>query len=522
MELGSRQDPQLREVVWFAVCCRALTLLLQALFNLLIPDHAADAFSPPRLSDPGPWDLLVEQLLGGLSRWDAEHFLFIAERGYLYEHNCAFFPLYPLCLRAVAEAAPGPFRQLLRLRSRLLLSVVLLNSLFSILAAAALFKLGCSVLRCRGTAFLAALLFSIGPANVFMAAAYSESVFAVLSFSAMWQLEQGQGWLSGVLFSLASGARANGVLNAGFFLYSHGRLFVLQLQAGWGAPRMMFLPLWKRLLSLLSSALLLCAAVFLPFALFQYYAYVKFCGPSLERDVPEPLVQLALDKGYRLVATKGDHPPWCSQRFPVVYSYIQDVYWNVGFLRYFELRQIPNFLLASPVTLLGLWAAWTYVTANPRHCLTLGLERRKTEEDDKPRTGFCSPAVFVYVVHATVLLVFGFFCMHVQVLTRFLCSSSPILYWFCAHLLQEHEPLLRNEGTDDHTVTPPSTEPLTGNTPGPGNAPGPGGERSCGNPLLVLLRGRGSIAPLSRGLLGFFLTYCLLGLALHCNSLPWT
>ncbi|XP_071624134.1 GPI mannosyltransferase 2 isoform X2 [Heliangelus exortis] len=98
-----------------------------------------------------------------------------------------------------------------------------------------------------------------------------------------------------------------------------------------------------------------------------------------------------------------------------------------------------------------------------------------------------------------------------QVLTRFLCSSSPVLYWFCAHLLQEHEPLLRNKGTDEQTVTP-----LTGNDPGPG------GESSCGNPLLGLLRGRGSIAPLSRGLLGFFLTYCLLGLALHCNSLPWT
>lgn len=30
MELVSRRDPHLREVVWFAACCRALTLLLQA------------------------------------------------------------------------------------------------------------------------------------------------------------------------------------------------------------------------------------------------------------------------------------------------------------------------------------------------------------------------------------------------------------------------------------------------------------------------------------------------------------
>ncbi|KAM9213670.1 GPI mannosyltransferase 2 isoform 1-T1 [Leptosomus discolor] len=488
-----------------------------ALFNLLIPDHTADAFSPPRLSEPGLWDLLLERLLGGLSHWDAEHFLFIAERGYLYEHNCAFFPLYPLSLRAVAEGALWPLQPLLRLRSRLLLSAVLLNALFSVLAAAALYQLGCRVLRRRGVAFLAALLFSVSPATVFLAAAYSESMFAFLVFSAMWQLEKGQSWLSGLLFSLASGVRANGLINAGFFLYSCGKCLALQLQVGSGSGRKVP-TLWKQLLSVASSAVLMCAGIFLPFALFQYYAYVRFCGPAtgLERAVPKPLLQLALAKGYRLVTMDGVKPPWCSQRFPVVYSYIQDTYWNVGFLRYFELRQIPNFLLALPVTLLGSWAAWTYIVANPRHCLTLGLERRKGEEEDKPRAGFCCPAVFVYVVHATVLLAFGFFCVHVQVLTRFLGSSSPILYWFSAHLLQDHEPLLWREATDNQTAAPRSEKSLLGKSPG-----------SCGkgtseNPVVRLLLNFRLITPLGKCILGFFLSYWLLGLILHCNRLPWT
>ncbi|KFQ47806.1 GPI mannosyltransferase 2, partial [Nestor notabilis] len=483
----------------------------QALFNLLIPDHAADAFSPPRLSQPGLWDVLVEQLLGGLSRWDAEHFLFIAERGYLYEHNCAFFPLYPLSLRAVAEGALWPLHWLLCVRSRLLLSAVLLNSLFSVLAAAALYQLGCVVLQCRSVAFLAAILFSVSPANVFMAAAYSESMFAFLAFSAMWQLEKGQSWLSGLLFSLAAGVRANGLVNAGFFLYSCSKCFALQLQVGSGSMRT-FPQLWKQLLSVASSVVLMCAGVFLPFALFQYYAYMRFCGPgtSPEQTVPKPLVQLALDKGYSLAAPNGVKPPWCSQQVPVVYSYIQDTYWNVGFLRYFELRQIPNFLLALPVTLLGSWAACTYIIANPRHCLTLGLERRKSEEEGKPRAGFCCPAVFVYVVHATVLLAFGFFCMHVQVLTRFLCSSSPILYWFPAPRLHEYEPLLWSEGTDDQTSASRCEESLLGKS------------GSCENPVVRLLLNYRSITLLSTCILGFFLSYWLLGLVLHCNFLPWT
>ncbi|NXP58032.1 PIGV mannosyltransferase, partial [Chloropsis cyanopogon] len=423
------------------------SLVFQAVFNLLIPDHAADAFSPPRLGPWGPWDALVERLLGGLGRWDAEHFLFIAERGYLLEHNCAFLPLFPLALRLLAGLLPWP------------------------------------------------------------------SAFALLAFSAMWQLEKGRGCLSALLFSLAAGARANGLVNAGFVLYARAKRFALQLQVGSASPRELPL-LWKRALSLASSAALMCAGIFLPFALFQYYAYVRFCGAGTgpAQSVPEPLLQLARDKGYRVAGVGEPKPPWCSQRFPLVYSYIQDAYWNVGFLRYFELRQIPNFLLALPVTLLGSWAAWTYVSTNPRHCLTLGLERSKSEEKGKARDGFCGPAVFVYVVHSTALLAFGFSCMHVQVLTRFLGSSSPILYWFTAHLLQEHEPLLWSTGTGN----PPSGKPLLGKSPS-----------SCGkgtsdNPVVRLLLNWRSITPLSRGILGFFLGYWLLGLILHCNFLPWT
>ncbi|NWT55330.1 PIGV mannosyltransferase, partial [Erythrocercus mccallii] len=488
----------------------ALCVVLQAVFNLLIPDHAADAFSPPRPEPRGRWDALLERLLGGLGRWDAEHFLFIAERGYLLEHNCAFLPLFPLSLRAVGALLPWPLE--LQPRSRLLLSAALLNALLSALAAAALLGLGRAVLRQRRQAFLAALLFSVSPAGVFMAAAYSESVFALLAFSAMWQLEQGHSWLSGLLFSLASGARANGLVNAGFFLYSRGKRFALQLQVGSTSRRKLLL--WKRVLSLASSALLMCAGIFLPFALFQYYAYVRFCGAGsgLGQAIPEPLLQLARDKGYRVAGVGGDKPPWCSQRFPVVYSYIQDTYWNVGFLRYFELRQIPNFLLALPVTLLGSWAAWTYVRTNPRHCLTLGLERTKSEERGKARDGFCGPAVFVYVVHATALLVFGFFCMHVQVLTRFLGCSSPILYWFPAHLLQEHEPLLWSTGTDN----PTSGKSFMG------KSPSSCGEGSSDNPIVRLLLNWRLMTPLSKSILGFFLGYWLLGLILHCNFLPWT
>ncbi|XP_059111116.1 GPI mannosyltransferase 2 isoform X2 [Peromyscus eremicus] len=451
-------DPSQKEVLTFAISCRVLTLTLQALFNAIIPDHHADAFSPPRLAPSGSVDQLVEGLLGGLSRWDAEHFLFIAEHGYLYEHNFAFLPGFPVALMTGAELLK-PLQGLLSRRSCLLLSVALLNFLFSVLAAVALHDLGCLVLRCPRQAFYAAMLFCLSPANVFLAAGYSEALFAFLTFSAMGQLERGRSWASGLLFALATGVRSNGLVSVGFLVHSQCRGFFSSL--------VVLNPL-TQLIKLLTSVCLSVLTVSLPFALFQYYAYSQFCSPGSAHSIPEPLVQLAVDKGYRV--TGEEEPPWCSWDLPLVYSYIQDVYWNVGFLRYYELRSKDS----------------------------------KTLEKTHP--GFLCPKVFVYLVHAAVLLLSGSLCMHVQVLTRFLGSSTPIVYWFPAYLLQNQEPLLKSVDT--------VPEKLAENSP-----PGQKTPRNC---IVKLLYNWKACSPVTRCILGYFLTYWLLGLVLHCNFLPWT
>lgn len=387
--------------------------------NAAIPDHDADAFRPPRTEEPLYLDSTVEWLLSGLSHWDAEHFLFIAERGYLYEHNFAFFPLLPVVLRGLAETLLWPLSSWLSVRGRLLVAVALGNSALFLLSVVALHALSRIVLQDRRLALLSSLLYCITPANVFMTAGYSESLFAALTFGGLYLLEKGFTFRACLALSIATAARSNGLVNIGFLLYLPSLHAISQIRVYRATTKghtKVFHYVWV-IIRLLLTSLLGTAIIALPFCAFQYYGYRTFCTPSVSLErIPPALLSLAERKGYRVPDENGPPPLWCMRPLPLLYSHIQDVYWDVGFLRYFELRQIPNFILALPMATLGIIAAYAYFQANPELCLRLGLwEAGANKGLDKPMPGLFNPRVFVYVVHSTVLLVFGTLCMHVQV-----------------------------------------------------------------------------------------------------------
>ena len=185
-----------------------MAIFLVALFAALsvgdggLPERNADKFDAPALTHPfGPG---TDTVLSPLARWDSIWYLSIADSGYPddAEARPAFFPLYPLVVRAVAVGA-GPGAQLVA--AYLVSMAALLGALYLLWRLAAL-ELG------RPLARPTLLLLVAFPASLFLGAPYAESLFLLLSVGAFYAARTGSWAWAGVLAGLASGTRSAGIL----------------------------------------------------------------------------------------------------------------------------------------------------------------------------------------------------------------------------------------------------------------------------------------------------------------------
>lgn len=142
----------------------------------------------------------------GLSAWDGQWYLRIAEHGYRASPANAlrFFPLYPLAGRALAVVLGG----------RHLAALLIIANLASLAAAAlvhriAVFETGDADLA-RRAAWLMALL----PPSFVLVMAYSEGLFILLSAGMVLALRQRRFWLAAALGLGCGLARPTGVLLA--------------------------------------------------------------------------------------------------------------------------------------------------------------------------------------------------------------------------------------------------------------------------------------------------------------------
>ncbi|GFY79218.1 GPI mannosyltransferase 2 [Trichonephila inaurata madagascariensis] len=204
----------------FSLFIRLFVILLQVIFNRCVPDHNADAFRLPYEKGVGAANSVISYLFEGFGRWDAQYFLHISLYGYTHENTLAFFPLFPVLLRNSCTILSIIFPFGLSPLNCALLSGVLLNLFLTSLTTVALYKLTQNVFHSEIFAFTSALLFCFNPASIFFSALYSESLFSLLTFCGLWALEKNLFFISLSGLALSASVRSNGILSAGFLIYS--------------------------------------------------------------------------------------------------------------------------------------------------------------------------------------------------------------------------------------------------------------------------------------------------------------
>lgn len=219
---------------------------------------------------------------------------------------------------------------------------------------------------------------------------------------------------------------------------------------------------------------------------------------------------------------------------------------NVGFLHYFELKQLPNFLLAAPILLISASGIFHYFEADPVRFTTLGF--RCATLVSKSGNRFASnPLMLPHVYLYTFLVLVATFVMHVQVATRFL-ATSPLLYWWLADRVVR--PPAADEGVVGAGTTAEATvekqysqhngqlsnsshqrrraglRPRKRQTQSQdevkqhrASSPSPSRPES----LRILRSVGGKRTDLwELAVVNYFATYCILGCALFANYYPWT
>jgi Gpi18-like mannosyltransferase len=107
--------------------------------------------------------------------------------------------------------------------------------------------------------------------------------------------------------------------------------------------------------------------VILPLRIFGWSIEERYCNSTL-LTVNERLLPF-LEPNSTSFILPGNLPSmsWCredrpsSLLFPAYYSEIQSKYWDVGFLRYWQLRKIPMFLMALPTLCFVLYGAMDFL-----------------------------------------------------------------------------------------------------------------------------------------------------------------
>ncbi|PWY94765.1 GPI mannosyltransferase 2 [Aspergillus sclerotioniger CBS 115572] len=365
----------------------------------------------------GLFPTFLRQVSTRLTRWDAIYFTEAARRGHVFEQEWAFSYVFSKFINLLAAASertgafPYEFKE-----SALGVAVAHVAHATS---AAVLHGLACTIfpgIQGRKLAFIAACLHILSPAGLFLSAPNAESTHSLLSFTGALlfarslsvsgistSIQDGLLVLAGIMYGLSTAARGNGLLN-GVILLEEAFRVLYSIAQDFSFAK------FRRLAAVGLAGI--CAG--LGFILPQYIAYQQFCAN-------------------RTLTDEWPSREWCYRAIPSIYSFVQEHYWDNGFLRYWNLSNLPLFALASPVLAILVYSSvWALNVES-------GLKIPSTTPQDFPTGQLTGRLLRSLAIPQIILAVVLFFCNHVQIIIR-LSSGYPVWYIWVATLILDCYP----------------------------------------------------------------------------------
>lgn len=229
----------------------------------------------------------ISKVLNKLRHWDAVYFVNLFEKGPRYEHEWVFSPFW--------------WRLINLIPNHKFLNSIIITNLSQLLSSFMLFKLTSLkfIDNDNRIALKSSILFLINSIGIFGTAPYSENFNTLMIFTGLYLIEFSPYYLlSVVFFEIGFWTRSNTILLGIIYLVDFIK---------------------KRSLVPLVSGILFGIGIFY----YNYLPYKEFCYSDSK-------------------------PVWCDNLIPSLFSYSQAKYWNNGFLKYWTLNNLPNFLISIP------------------------------------------------------------------------------------------------------------------------------------------------------------------------------
>jgi Gpi18-like mannosyltransferase len=186
----------------------------------------------------------------------------------------------------------------------------------------------------------------------------------------------------------------------------------------------------------ITALLIFGISIIFPSILFDWHAKQKICFQWNQGNTqPRPLSN-ENDGILQMLNSDKERTCFCKQDVlhhlcakvmghPSVYGLVQSKYWGVGLLRFYRLKQLPNFLLGLPVLLCSVRFIWRQMWRRVRSDVLVSDFGARGSEIWKYMLIFCSCP---HTIHLLIASLVALLWAHVQISTRLLLSSCPILY----------------------------------------------------------------------------------------------